>query len=78
MVMAIAMLSISAMAMDDGLTGTGGVDILGTGIFETSGSLIKFPTAQDTNVDTLEVGNDRAMAYGSIWQKTPMATAISS
>lgn len=74
--MAVAILSVSALAGDDfGLAGTGGVDILGTGIYETDGALTKFPAGQDTNIDTLEVGNDRAFAYGSIWQKTPKATA---
>ncbi|MFA6371181.1 MAG: hypothetical protein WCW68_01005 [Methanothrix sp.] len=76
--MAIAMLSISAIAQDYGLAGTGGVDILGTGIFETDGSLIRFPEAQDTNIDTLDVGNDKALAFGNIWQKTPVATATNN
>ncbi|MGV8174587.1 MAG: hypothetical protein ACP5OU_02680 [Methanothrix sp.] len=80
MVLAIAMMSISAMAADNdfGLAGSGGVDILGTGIFETNGALMKFPSGQDTNIDTLEVGNDRAMAYGSIFQRAPMATATNN
>jgi len=72
------MLSISAIAQDYGLAGTGGVDILGTGIFETDGSLIRFPEAQDTNIDTLDVGNDKALAFGNIWQKTPVATATNN
>jgi len=77
--LAIAMLSIPAMAQDTyGLAGSGGVDILGTGIFETDGSLIRFPVAQDTNIDTLDVGNDKAMAFGNIWQKTPIATATNN
>ncbi|MCK9441243.1 MAG: hypothetical protein M0Q13_07465, partial [Methanothrix sp.] len=78
MILAIAMLSISAIAQDYGLAGTGGVDILGTGIFETDGSLIRFPEAQDTNIDTLDVGNDKALAFGNIWQKTPVATATNN
>jgi hypothetical protein len=79
MVLAIAMLSISAMAQNNyGLAGSGGVDILGTGIFETDGSLIRFPEAQDTNIDTLEVGNDKALAFGNIWQRTPVATATNN
>ncbi len=79
MVLAIAMLSISAMAQNNyGLAGSGGVDILGTGIFETDGSLIRFPEAQDTNIDTLDVGNDKALAFGNIWQKTPVATATNN
>lgn len=73
------MLSLPAMAQGNyGLAGSGGVDILGTGIFETDGSLIRFPEAQDTNIDTLNVGNDKALAFGNIWQKTPVATATNN
>jgi hypothetical protein len=60
------------------LAGSGGVDILGTGIFETEGSLVRFPEAQDTNIDTLVVGNDKALAFGNIWQKTPIASATNN
>ena len=79
MVLAIAILSLPVMAQGNyGLAGSGGVDILGTGIFETEGSLIRFPEAQDTNIDTLVVGNDKALAFGNIWQKTPLATATNN
>jgi hypothetical protein len=79
MALAIAMLAIPAMADGNyGLAGSGGVDILGTGIFETEGALMKFPDAQDTNIDTLVVGNDKALAFGNIWQKTPLATATNN
>ncbi len=79
MALAIAILSIPAMAqVTYGLAGSGGVDILGTGIFETEGSLVKFPEAQDTNIDTLVVGNDKALAFGNIWQKTPLASATNN
>ena len=79
LVLAVAMLSISAMAQNDyGLAGSGGVDVLGTGIFETDGALTKFPEAQDTNIDTINVGNDKALAFGNIWQKTPLATATNN
>ncbi|HPS92268.1 MAG TPA: hypothetical protein PKV33_08935 [Methanothrix sp.] len=79
MALAIAILSLPSMAQGDyGLAGTGGVDILGTGIFETDGSLIRFPEAQDTNIDTLTVGNDKALAFGNMWQKTPIASATNS
>lgn len=66
------------MAQDYGLAGNGDVDIIGTGIFETDGSAFKFPAAQDTNIDSLVVGNDRALAFGNIWQKTPVATATNN
>jgi len=79
LVLAIAILSVPAMAQGTyGLAGSGGVDILGTGIFETDGSLIRFPEAQDTNIDTLNVGNDKALAFGNIWQKTPVASATNN
>jgi hypothetical protein len=79
LVLAIAILSVPAMAQGNyGLAGSGGVDILGTGIFETDGSLIRFPEAQDTNIDTLNVGNDKALAFGNIWQKTPVASATNN
>jgi hypothetical protein len=79
LVLAIAMLSLPAMAQSNyGLAGSGGVDILGTGIFETDGTLTRFPEAQDTNIDTLDVGNDKALAFGNIFQKTPLATATNN
>ena len=68
MVLAIAMLSVSALA--DGRWG--GMDVLEMGIFETEESTLKFPAAQDTNIDLLEVGNDRALAIGR--GKDPIAT----
>jgi len=68
MALAIAMLSVSALA--DGRWG--GKDVLEMGIFETEESTLKFPAAQDTNIDLLEVGNDRALAIGR--GKDPIAT----
>ena len=55
--------------MAQGIAGNGGVDILGKdgGIFETDGSAFKFPEFQDTNVDSLTVGNDKALAIGNLW-----------
>ncbi len=80
MVLAMAMLSVPVMAQ--GLAGNGGVDILGRdgsgGIFETEGAAFRFPDAQDTNVDTLVVGNDKALAFGNIWQTAPVATATNN
>jgi len=77
-VLAIAMLYVPAMSQDYGLAGNGGVDILGTGIFETDGVAFRFPSMQDTNIDSLDVGNDKALAFGNIWQKTPIATATNN
>ncbi len=80
MVLAMAMLSVPVLAQ--GIAGNGGVDILGRdgsgGIFETEGAAFRFPEAQNTNVDTLVVGNDKALAFGNIWQKTPLATATNN
>ena len=72
MVLALAMMSVSALAEYDG------ADVLASGIFETEESSIKFPGAQDTNIDSLEVGNDKAFAYGSIFMRTPKATATNN
>ena len=60
LVLAVAMLSVSALA------GCDSEAVLASGIFETEGSSIKFPAGQDTNIDSLEVGNDRALAQGSM------------
>jgi hypothetical protein len=64
LVVVTAILTVPIMAQNDGLAGGGSVAILGTGIFETEGSALKFPDAQDTNIDLLTVGNDRALAIG--------------
>jgi len=40
--------------------------ILGEAMFEGM-SEMKFPAGQDTNIDILKVGNDRALAFGSSW-----------
>lgn len=47
----------------DAMGGTG-VDILGDGIFETDGSAFTFPGFQDTNYDSVKVGNDKATSFG--------------
>jgi len=78
LVLAIAMLYVPAMSQDYGLAGNGGVDILGTGIFETDGVAFRFPSMQDTNIDSLDVGNDKALAFGNIWQSTRIATATNN
>jgi hypothetical protein len=78
LVLAIAMLSVPVMAQ--GISGSGGADILGTngGIFETEGSAFRFPEAADTNFDSLTVGNDKALAIGSFWHRGPMAVATNN
>ena len=70
--MAVAMLSVSALAGCDSKA------VLASGIFETEESSIKFPAGQDTNIDSLVVGNDKALAYGSIFMRTPKATATNN
>ena len=72
MVLAVATLSVSALA------GCDSESVLASGIFETEESSIKFPAGQDTNIDSLEVGNDKALAYGSIFMRTPKATAVNN
>jgi len=78
LVLAMAILSVPVMAQ--GLSGSGSVDILGKegGIFETTGSAFRFPDFANTNFDSLTVGNDRALAIGNIWQKTPMTIATNN
>lgn len=78
LVVAVAMLSVHVMAQ--GTSGYGAVDILGKdgGIFETEGSAFSFPEFQNTNIDTVTVGNDRALAFGNIWQRNPGATATNN
>jgi hypothetical protein len=78
LVLAIALLSVPVMGQ--GMSGRGSVDILGKngGIFETDGSAFRFPELTDTNVDSLTVGNDKALAIGSFWHRGPMAVATNN
>jgi hypothetical protein len=63
--LAMAVVALAAPAMAQGaMAGTGGVDILGDGIFETEGSAFRFPPEADTNIDILKVGNDNTLAVG--------------
>ena len=78
LVLAMAILSVPVMGQ--GMSGSGGVDILGKngGIFETDGSAFRFPELTDTNVDSLTVGNDKALAIGSFWHRGPVAVATNN
>ena len=78
LVLAMAILSVPVMGQ--GMSGSGSVDILGKngGIFETDGSAFRFPELTDTNVDSLTVGNDKALAIGSFWRRGPMAVATNN
>jgi hypothetical protein len=71
---------LSVPVMGQGMSGSGSVDILGKngGIFETDGSAFRFPELTDTNVDSLTVGNDKALAIGSFWHRAPMAVATNN
>jgi hypothetical protein len=80
MVLAVAaLLSIPALA-DRGLAmgGDGAVDVLGDGIFETEGSSFRFPVEADTSVDSVTVGDDKALAFGMIWGVDPPAVATNN
>ena len=74
MALALALLSVPVIAsMDDSFFG----NTDGAGIFDTEISSMSFPAFQDTNVDSLVVGNDKAIAFGSLWQtgfRSPKAT----
>ncbi len=80
MALAVAVTMLTVHVMAQGTAGYGSVDILGKdgGIFETDGAAFSFPEFQDTNADTLTVGNDRALAFGNIWQKSPVTTATNN
>ena len=71
-VLAIALLAVPAMASS--------ADVLGTygGIFETEESAFNFPASQDTNIESLTVGNEKAMAFNNIWQKIGKASATNN
>lgn len=74
----MAAFAVPALAQS-ALAGTGGVDILGQGIFETGGSAFKFPADADTNFDSVEVGNDRALAIGGAVQRAgPFGTNLAA
>lgn len=78
MVLAVAMLSVPALA--GGMSPCGAVDVLGSGggIFESESSAFQFPEFANTNFDRLTVGNDRAMAFGGIRQRSPLTTATNN
>ena len=78
MVLAMAILSVPTLAQ--GINGNGGVDILGKdgGIFETEGAAFRFPEQEDVNVDTLTVGNDRALAFGGLLPWNGLTTATNN
>jgi len=67
--MAVAAFAAPAVAQS-GMIGSGGVDILGQGIFETGGNAFKFPASADINFDSINVGNDVALAIGGTAQRS--------
>ncbi|HPS92266.1 MAG TPA: hypothetical protein PKV33_08925 [Methanothrix sp.] len=65
-VLAMALAAFAAPALaQSAMIGSGGVDILGQGIFETGAGAFKFPAMANANYDSIDVGNDRAMAIGA-------------
>ena len=64
-VLAMALAAFVAPALaQTAMIGSGGVDILGEGIFETGAGAFRFPAAVNANYDSIDVGNDRARAFG--------------
>ncbi|OPY52269.1 MAG: hypothetical protein A4E48_01212 [Methanosaeta sp. PtaU1.Bin060] len=61
--LAAALFVVPAVAQN-AIVGSGGVDVLGKGIFESDGDAFQFPFGADTNFDSLKVGNDKATAFG--------------
>jgi hypothetical protein len=62
----MAFITVPVMAQN-AMGSSGGVDILGDGIFETDGSAFQFPAYADTNFDSITMGNDKATAFGTTW-----------
>jgi len=56
--MALAVFAVPAMAQ------CGSKDILGQGVFETGNTAFKIPADASVNFDSVEVGNDNALAVG--------------
>jgi hypothetical protein len=72
MVLAIALLSVPALGQS-AVNGEGNVDILGDGIIEAEGNVFQLDLFQDTNFDSVNVGNDKALAFG--WYAKDYANA---
>lgn len=72
------MLLVPVMAQDYGLTGNRGIDVLGTGIFKTERSVFKISSTQNANLNNLDVGNDMAVAFGNMWGKSSLTTALNN
>ena len=77
-VLAMALAAFAAPALaQTAMIGSGGVDILGQGIFETGEGAFKFPAAVNANYDSIDVGNDRARAFGfGYWPSWGSSTTI--
>lgn len=69
--MLAAALALAAPAMG----GDCAKDVLGDGMFMMEGSSLSFPVHQDTNFDSIAVGDDKAMAFGMTWGKHHPAIA---
>jgi hypothetical protein len=78
MVLAVAALFVVPALAESAMGGDGHMDVLGDGIFETEGSSFKFPVDQDTSVDNLVVGDDKALAFGMVWGIDPPAVATNN
>jgi hypothetical protein len=64
--LAVALFTVPAMAQNT-IIGSDSVDILLQGIFEAEGSIAKIPIGESANLDSLIVGDDRALAFGNTW-----------
>jgi hypothetical protein len=63
MLILAVLFAVPAIAQNT-IGGSGGVDVLGKGIFETSGDGFQLSGTADTNLDSLQVGDDKATAFG--------------
>ncbi len=66
----MAMAASAVPVMASGMVGSGGVDILGQGVFETGDMALKFPDEADVNFGSINVGNDNALAIGGTAQRS--------
>lgn len=78
MALAIAMLSVPALGQS--LSSCSAVDIFGMngGIFESESSAFQFPEFTNTNFDVMNIGNDRALAFGGIRPRSPWTVATNN
>ena len=67
--LAVALFAVPALAQiatTGAMFGSDDVDVLAQGIFESEGSAIQIPVGESANIDGIIIGNDKALAFGSL------------